>query len=137
MSVLGLSGLRCSVTYVDQSGGVFDASLLENMLYGCGSEKMLLGGVELNRMMRSLSLSGSSLMLKSGGERQLMNVISGLMQGSKILILDEPTNALDPDVKKELLQLIVEYKEKKECIIIISHDKDVFPLFDETINVGE
>jgi ABC-type lipoprotein export system ATPase subunit len=71
----------------------------------------------------------------SGGERQVANIIGGLIQNSNILILDEPTNAVDGDLKRELLTLIEEYKKEKECIIIISHDKDVYPLFDETIFV--
>jgi ABC-type lipoprotein export system ATPase subunit len=71
----------------------------------------------------------------SGGERQLYNVLSGLIKSSEIVVLDEPTNAVDVELKSELLEVIVEERERKECIIIISHDKEVFPLFDETIQV--
>ena len=71
----------------------------------------------------------------SGGERQLYNVLSGVIRTSVIVVLDEPTNAVDVELKSELLEVIEEERERKECIIIISHDKDVFPLFDETINV--
>ena len=70
----------------------------------------------------------------SGGERQITNIISGLISESEVLILDEPTNALDEELKKGLLEVIEEYKEKK-CIIIITHDKDVYRLFDETLYV--
>ncbi len=71
----------------------------------------------------------------SGGERQLYNVVSGVIKSGGILVLDEPTNAVDVELKTELLEVIEEERKKKECIIIISHDKDVFRLFDETINV--
>ena len=71
----------------------------------------------------------------SGGERQLYNVLSGVIRTSVIVVLDEPTNAVDVELKSELLEVIEEERERKECIIIISHDKDVFPLFDETIHV--
>lgn len=71
----------------------------------------------------------------SGGERQLYNVVSGVINGGGILVLDEPTNAVDMELKSELLEVIEEERKSKECIIIISHDKEVFPLFDETINV--
>ena len=71
----------------------------------------------------------------SGGERQLYNVVGGVIKSSKILVLDEPTNAVDVELKSELLEVIVDERKSKECIIIISHDKEVFPLFDETIQV--
>ena len=125
------------VRYVDQKGKLWLGKMSSEMLYG-GSllgevgEVGEVGGVRLGEYMSCESCVGSS-----GGERQVANVLSGLMQGNEILILDEPTNALDKELKMELLNAIKEYKEKKECIIIISHDKDVFPLFDETIRMGE
>ena len=71
----------------------------------------------------------------SGGERQIYNVVSGVIKEGEILVLDEPTNAVDVELKRELLEVIEEERKNKECIIIISHDKEVFPLFDETIQV--
>jgi ABC-type lipoprotein export system ATPase subunit len=50
--------------------------------------------------------------------------------------LDEPTNALDIDLKDEIIQLIDDFRKYKNCIIIISHDKDTFRLFDETLNLN-
>jgi len=119
------------VRYVDQKGKLWLGKMSSEMLYG-GSLLGEVGGVRLGEYMSCESCVGTS-----GGERQVANVLSGLMQGNEILILDEPTNALDKELKMELLNAIKEYKEKKECIIIISHDKDVFPLFDETIRMGE
>jgi ABC-type bacteriocin/lantibiotic exporter with double-glycine peptidase domain len=71
----------------------------------------------------------------SGGQRQITNLISGLVNPSKMLILDEPTNALDPELKQELLRVIGDFKKYKKCIIIITHDADVYPLFDERLNI--
>jgi ABC-type multidrug transport system ATPase subunit len=71
----------------------------------------------------------------SGGQRQIINIISGLINPTEILILDEPTNALDIELKRELIGIIRDFKKYKKSIIIISHDKDVFPLFDEKIEV--
>lgn len=71
----------------------------------------------------------------SGGQRQIVNIIGGLINPSKILILDEPTNALDPELKEELIQLIRDFKQYKKCIIIITHDSAVHSIFDETIRL--
>ena len=133
------------VTYVDQKGKMFDRSVNENVLYGCG-EGILECESGVLRMMRKRRMR--SMMRKekglekeeigerwSGGERQLYNVVSGVIKEGVILVLDEPTNAVDMELKSELLEVIEEERKRKECIIIISHDKDVFPLFDETISV--
>ena len=140
--------IRRLVTYVDQKGKMFDRSVEYNILYGCEELECEEGVKRMKRkkrmrsmMLRGVEGSGSgsgSLEVGekwSGGERQLYNVLSGVIRTSVIVVLDEPTNAVDVELKSELLEVIEEERERKECIIIISHDKDVFPLFDETINV--
>jgi ABC-type multidrug transport system fused ATPase/permease subunit len=144
--------MRKIITYVDQKGKMFDRSIEENTLYGCGLgeceevEKRLKRKKRMSRMLeREKVESGEGGVEKvekveigerwSGGERQLYNVVSGVIKRGGILVLDEPTNAVDGELKSELLEVIEEERKRKECIIIISHDKEVFPLFDETIQV--
>lgn len=138
--------LRENVTYVNQNSKLFDKTVLENILYGCNDMdkckiyydkimqypkiKGLYENVDIEG--EKAGFSGEKL---SGGQRQIVNVISGLVNPSKILILDEPTNALDPDLKTELLEIIKDFKQHKQCIIIITHDQDVRDLFDENIVV--
>jgi ABC-type bacteriocin/lantibiotic exporter with double-glycine peptidase domain len=83
-------------------------------------------------MDKNVGTNGENL---SGGQRQIINIINGLIIPSKVLILDEPTNALDPFLKKDVISLIKYFKKYKKCIIIISHDKDIYSIFDETINI--
>ena len=71
----------------------------------------------------------------SGGQRQVTNIISGLINPTKILILDEPTNGLDAELKSEVLQMLKNFKKHKKTIMIITHDRDVSHLFDETIEI--
>lgn len=138
--------LRENVTYVNQNSKLFDKTVLENILYGCTDKdkckthydeimqypkiKGLYENVDIEG--ETAGFSGEKL---SGGQRQIINIIGGLINPSKILILDEPTNALDPDLKEELLEIIKYFKSHKQCIIIITHDQDVHSLFDENIVV--
>lgn len=71
----------------------------------------------------------------SGGQRQIVNMIGGFINPSKILILDEPTNALDPELKHEVIGLIEDFKIYKQAILIITHDRDVFSLFDDELKM--
>jgi ABC-type bacteriocin/lantibiotic exporter with double-glycine peptidase domain len=136
--------IRKNITYVNQSSKLFDKKILDNMFYGCNHKEtcnQLLTEVmkfpKIRELYRNVDLedtqTGSLGENLSGGQRQIINIISGLINPCKILILDEPTNALDPGLKMELLELIKEFKRYKKCIMIITHDKEVFPLFNERI----
>ena len=55
------------------------------------------------------------------GKQQLVEIIKALAKDVKILILDEPTAALNDDDSDHLLDLLVELKEHGITSIIISH----------------
>ena len=135
--------MRKLITYVDQKGKMFDRSVEENIGYGCALKKECEEEVKkvkrkerIRRMLSKEKEEKEEIGERwSGGERQVYNVVGGVINPSKILVLDEPTNAVDGELKYELLSMIEESRKKKECVIIISHDKEVFPMFDETIYV--
>lgn len=58
----------------------------------------------------------------SGGEKQRVAIIRALMEKPKILLLDEPTSSLDPQMKKEVLELISKLKDYNMTIIVVSHE---------------
>ena len=140
--------IRKQVTYVNQNSKLFDKKVVDNFLYGCHGDDQAecrrnLGTImeykKIQELYRNIdidvNMAGSLGENLSGGQRQIANVISGLVNPSSILILDEPTNALDPDLKEELLSIIKHFRKVKKCIFIITHDRDVLNLFDEVIDI--
>lgn len=55
------------------------------------------------------------------GMKQRLGIGMALLTYPKFLILDEPTNGLDPDGIKDLLELIVRLKNEGMTILISSH----------------
>lgn len=138
--------IRNNITYVNQNSKLFDKKVIDNMLYGCldidtcnAYLKQIMQYKKINELYKNVDIynqrSGALGENLSGGQRQIINIIGGLINPSKILILDEPTNALDPELKRELLELIRDFKKYKKSIIIITHDRDVHDLFDEVVKI--
>uniref|UniRef100_A0A6C0DBQ5 ABC transporter domain-containing protein n=1 Tax=viral metagenome TaxID=1070528 RepID=A0A6C0DBQ5_9ZZZZ len=138
--------IRNNITYVNQNSKLFDKKVIDNMLYGCSDVdtcnlylNKIMQYKKINELYKNVDIynqrSGALGENLSGGQRQIINIIGGLINPSKVLILDEPTNALDPELKRELLDLIRDFKKYKKSIIIITHDRDVHNLFDEVIKI--
>ena len=136
--------IRREITYVNQNSKLFDRKVVDNMLYGCRNREIcdhfleqILKYPNITKLYRNTDIKNKDAGLLgenlSGGQRQIVNMIGGLINPSKILILDEPTNALDPNLKKEVLGLIKDFSKYKQAVIIITHDKDVFPLFTQQL----
>lgn len=61
----------------------------------------------------------------SGGQQQRVLLARALTATDKLLLLDEPVTGLDPEITKELYELIYKLnKEEHLTIIMITHDVD-------------
>lgn len=58
----------------------------------------------------------------SGGQQQRVFLARALVSNPEILILDEPTNALDPKVRNEFFETLRDLNQEGVTIILISHD---------------
>jgi alpha-D-ribose 1-methylphosphonate 5-triphosphate synthase subunit PhnL len=61
----------------------------------------------------------------SGGEQQRVNLARGFIAGRPILLLDEPTAALDAENRAVVVELVRDAKAKGTAIVAICHDADV------------
>ena len=56
------------------------------------------------------------------GMKQLAKLAQAVAHGPKLLILDEPTNGLDPPARKRFIELINEIREATDmCLLLSSH----------------
>lgn len=130
-----LDELRGRVAAVFQDYRIFAASLAENVAGGVYTEDMeekVLGALEKSTfgdklkklpdgldtpLTREFDNSGTQL---SGGEQQKVAIARAFFKDADLIILDEPSSALDPDAEYALNQAIASYANQK-TVIFISH----------------
>lgn len=72
----------------------------------------------------------------SQGMKQKLGIIQAIMENQKLLVLDEPFNALDEKSVKLFRELLIEYKKQEKLIILTSHNKeDIESLCDHTYQI--
>ena len=68
--------------------------------------------VDINKKMSELSL----------GNKKKVAIVQALIHKPKLLILDEPTNGLDPLIQKKLFELLEEARENGTTVFLSSHN---------------
>ena len=58
------------------------------------------------------------------GMKQRLGIAAAIMESPKLLILDEPTNALDKEGVRMVSELIKKMKDEQRIIVIASHEQD-------------
>jgi cell division transport system ATP-binding protein len=74
-------------------------------------------GLQHRRHARPLSLSG--------GEQQRVAIARALVNEPEILLADEPTGNLDPELKLEIMDLIASASTRGTTVLVASHELEL------------
>ena len=101
---------------------IFDNVALPLIVSGYGYQ-------EINRRVRA-ALDKVGLLGKekkyplalSGGEQQRVGIARAVVNKPELILADEPTGNLDPDLSAEVMQLFEQFKKIGTTVLIASHD---------------
>ena len=123
------------IGYLPQQFGVgrsFPATVFEVVLSGCLAKngfKFFYTKEDKKRAFENMELLGISEIKEknygelSGGQQQRVLLARALCAADRILILDEPSNGLDPVVKKDMYSIIEELRLRRGIsVVMVSHD---------------
>lgn len=60
----------------------------------------------------------------SGGQKQRVAIVRALMMNPEVLLLDEITASLDPEMVREVLQVVLELAQEGRTMIIVTHEME-------------
>lgn len=126
------------ISYMPQTPYIFDMSVLDNM------KKTIKGKTtaELEHILEKMGIShlkDKKATLLSGGEKQRLAFCRVIRQPCEVLLLDEPTTAMDVCGAKLFEQCLQDYQKKYCCtVVMVLHDiAQVKRLADEIIFMKE
>lgn len=131
------------VVYVAQQPVIFPYSLRDNLVYNSShiyEDSYLLQMLDQFNLLHILKKHQLTLdddlteIYKnfSGGEKQRICILRGLLARPQLIVLDEPTAALDVDTAKNILEYI---QQVVPSVIMITHSPYAMELADEVIDL--
>ncbi len=143
ISKYDVNSVRSEISYVNQNNKLFNGTIYENIQYGNTVSKKEIDdlvhkfGIQgiydnlPNGFESDVGVQGADL---SGGQKQLIHILRALCKPKKIIILDEPTSAIDPRNKNTVINVIKELS-KNSTVILITHDESIMRLCNRMIKL--
>jgi len=114
------------VGWVPQQGAVYSKlSVAENLRLFARLEKVADPDAVVDRMLDQTGLRDrgrDELGTLSGGNRQRVNIAIGLLADPPVLLLDEPSSALDPRQRERLWEFILGLARGGTTVVFSTHD---------------
>jgi len=133
--------VRTQIGYVSQSGGLErSATARENLvlqarLYGMSKSEANARADELIQSLGLIDFADRLVETYSGGQRRRTDIALGMVHKPKILFLDEPTTALDPQSRAHVWQEIKKLKTHGTTIFFTTHYLDEADLYCDRVAI--
>ena len=69
----------------------------------------------------------------SGGEQQRVSLARALVNNPAIIIADEPTGNIDPEMSFEIIELLSEINAQGTTILVVTHEHDLVRHFNKRV----
>lgn len=102
---------------------VWEVITFTGRLRGMSKKDAERAGEELLERLKLEKVRDKLLKRISGGQKRLVGIATALIGNMEVLILDEPTNELDPENRRLIWNLILEYNRTRGVtILLVTHN---------------
>ena len=129
---------RRPFAWVPQEAPLVTGTLTENVVLMGGTEadaRAALTAVGAERLARTVEIVGPGGRPLSGGERRQVSLARALVTGLPVLLLDEPTEGLDPESARAVEDAIVRLRGTR-TVLIATHRDEVVRIADRVVRLG-
>jgi len=136
--------VRRNLGYVSQDVNLFYGTLRENLTFGLphADDSAVLAAAEVaglgefvNRHPRGFDLPvGERGELLSGGQRQSVGIARAVLHNAPLLLLDEPTSAMDFSTEAQITQRLTAFAQGK-TVVLVTHRTSLLSLVNRVIVV--
>nr|WP_294512298.1 type I secretion system permease/ATPase [uncultured Bilophila sp.] len=134
------------IGYLPQDVELFAGSIAENIarLGAVDSEKVILAAklAGVHNMILSLPKGydtqiGDQGAVLSGGQRQRIGLARALYGNPRVVVLDEPNSNLDEEGEACLLQAVLNLKQLKATVVLVTHKPNILSIVDNIMLVQD
>jgi lipooligosaccharide transport system ATP-binding protein len=134
LSIKAFSGIVPQQDNLDVELNVRDNLLIYSRFYGIAAREAGMRIAELLEFMELQEKAGVKIRELSGGMQRRLTIARALLNRPKLLILDEPTTGLDPQVRHLIWNKIRELKEMGVTVLLTTHYmEEAFQICDRII----
>ena len=69
----------------------------------------------------------------SGGEQQRVGLARALVNNPSLIIADEPTGNVDPQMSYDIVQMLTQINEKGTTVLMVTHERDLVDRFGKRV----
>ena len=134
---------RVGIVFQSSDAQLFSPTVREEVAFGplhlrLSADEVLRRVEDTLRMLGLVELAERAPYNLSGGEKKKVALASVLSINPEVLMLDEPTNGLDPRTQQWLIELLAALHEVGKTIMVATHHLDVLELLaDRAVVLGE
>lgn len=150
---LDAAHIRRTIAYVPQQPVLFNRTILENILYnspaggagGAGAMEeqvwQLIDTLGIRDMFEDMpaglnTVVGKHGSILSGGQRQIVWLLRVLLQRPRLLLLDEPTSAVDAKTRARVQDLLLRVMHGR-TVVMVTHDESLMRVATRTLVLGD
>lgn len=121
---------KVGLIFQDPDTQLFSSTVWEEVTFGplqmgISTEEVISRGKDVLELLNITHLKDRPPHLLSGGEKKKVSLACVLSLYPQVLLMDEPTNGLDPRSQGNLIDFLLDWVDKEKCLVFSTQDLDL------------
>lgn len=149
VSTISASSLRSLISYLPQRpwvpGGTLEQAIRvsrpeasrDDIIHACTAAGLVVDGSDTSLPLGIETLISAGGAGISAGQLRRIGIARTLLSDAQLVIMDEPTAALDMQTENTIVQTLQELRQSGKIVIVVAHRPSVIALADQAIDISQ